>query len=72
MSHDSPTDDEPPPYRDPVGLHGVHLLTCRSIWYERERSGVAFSLGGVYTHVDLPDGQTFPVLLDRVFVYFQL
>jgi hypothetical protein len=34
--------------------------------------GMAFSLGGLHTHLDLPDGRTFPVLLDRVFVYFQL
>lgn len=63
--------DEPPPYQDPVGLHGVHLLTCRSIWYDPEKSE-PFALGGIYTHLDLPDGSAYPVRLNRMFVYFQL
>jgi hypothetical protein len=70
MSTD-PTDD-PRPYRDPVGLHGAHLLTCHHIWNDPERSGAGFGLGGVYTHFDLPDGQTFPILAEQMWVYFQL
>ncbi len=71
MSNDKPT-DEPPSYRDPVEVHAAHLLTAHTIWYNPERPGAGFGLGGIYTHYDLPDGFSFPVRVERVFVYFQL
>ena len=70
MSHD-PTDDDPPPYRDPLGLHGVHLLTCLSLW-RSGRADESFDLAGILTHIEPPEGRSFPVVLDRVFVYVQL
>jgi len=69
---DDPSAAEPPPYRDPVGLHGVHLLTCRSIWYEPAKQEAGVGIAGIYIHVEPPDGFQFPFRLDRVFVYFQL
>ena len=65
-------DDEPPAYAEPPELHGRHLLTCRTIWYDPRRPEAGFSLGGVYVHVEPPEGDSFPIRLDLVFIYFQL
>lgn len=69
---DDPNDDEPMSYRDPVGLHGVHLLTCRALWYDAQRTDGAFGLAGIMTHIEPSEEASFPVSLNRVFVYVQL
>jgi len=69
---DEPNGDEPTPYRDPVGLHGVHLLTCRSLWHDAQRTDGAFGLAGIMTHIEPSEEASFPVSLNRVFVYVQL
>lgn len=64
--------DDPPPYRDPIGVHGRHLITCRTLWYDPEKPEAAFGLAGLYAHIEPPEGSNFPQAFSRFFVYFQL
>jgi len=64
------TDD--PAYRDPLGIHARHLLTCRTLWYDWQRPEAGFGVAGICTRVEPPDGATFPQVFSRFFVYFQL
>ncbi len=67
------TDSEnPSPYLDPPEVHARHLLTFRTLWYDPRHSESGISIGGIYSHVEPPEGTLFPVRFDRIFVYFQL
>lgn len=55
----------------PARVLGRHLPTCRSLW-RSGRADESFHLAGIITHIEPPEGQSFRVTLDRVFVYVQL
>jgi len=72
MSSNQNDPEEPTPYREPPELQGFHLLTHRTFWFDNRRPEAGFSIAGIYTHIEPPEGFSFPFRLDRVFVYFQL
>jgi len=73
MSSDVPTDDELPESSDALTPYCPHLLTCRTIWYDPiTHPDAPFGLGGVYSHMEATDGRSFPLIFNRIFVYFQL
>jgi len=66
------SDEAPLDYEDPAELRGVHLLTCRRIWFDNQKAEAGFGLAGIITHIVPPEGYQYPFRLDRVFVYSQL
>jgi hypothetical protein len=69
MDEDS---SDSPDFQDPPDVFVAHFLTCSSIWFDPQRSNPRFDLGGIFVHVEPPEGITFPFRLDRIFIYFQL
>jgi hypothetical protein len=72
MSDTPDEPDDPAPYREPLNLLGGKLLTFRAVWYDHRKPEEGYTVSGIYTHVQPPEGFTFPFRLTRVFVYFQV
>lgn len=64
--------DDSHPYSDPPELYAAHLVTCRSYWYDHRRPEAGISLAGILIHIEPPEGSSFPLIIDRVCIYFQL
>ena len=72
MNDDRNGSEDLPPYEDPPELYGAHFLTCRSVWFDPRLPGANFGVAGIYTHIEPPEGQAFPVRFNRIFAYVQL
>ncbi|MGL6074196.1 MAG: hypothetical protein ACRC8S_08545 [Fimbriiglobus sp.] len=53
-------------------LTADHMLICRNIWFDNRNPHMGFGLGGIYIHVEPPEGYSFPFRIDRMFIYVQL
>jgi hypothetical protein len=61
-------DEDPPPFADAPELRGYVMLVARNLWH----NAGGFGVGGILTHIEPPEGMTFPFRLERVIVYAQL
>ncbi len=60
MNDDSDPED-PSAYLDLPEVHARHLLTFRTLWYDPMRAESGISIGGIYSHVEPPEGTLFPI-----------
>jgi hypothetical protein len=64
--------EEEPHDQDPRQLSATHFFTYRTCWNDRERPDAGIGIAGIYIHVEPPEGYSFPICLNRMFIYFQL
>jgi len=57
---------------DNPAVSSRHFFLFRTLWYDSMKPELGIAFAGLYSEIAPPDGMSFPIRLDRMFVYFQL
>ena len=64
---------EDDPFDDSAGdIWCRHLILCRVVWFDPSRPDDGFSLGKLLVQTRPPEGEPFPLMFDRLFLFTQM